>query len=138
MVLEMIFLNLGASAIAIMADMFFSSEANVPTAGYSVNDAGRMMATFAKLVTLSYALVLVQKHHYAHSQWINSRLGAELCRCYLAIWKFRRSSAIVPETEGMDVDDLARSLRILWYLGKDQAVDLETARVIYHQQRIED
>lgn len=96
------------------------------------------MVAFIKLFALSWALVLGRKHHHVHSQWIGSRLGAELCRCYVAIWKLRRSSSIIPNTDGMNLNGLARSLRMLWYLDKAQAVDLDTARAIYREKRIKD
>lgn len=129
LVLRLINLHLSASAIAIIGLLFISPDTDALW-GYIV--------AFFKLFALSWALVLVRKHHHVHSQWIGSRLGAELCRCYIAIWKLRRNFSIIPNTEGMNLNDLARSLRMLWYLDKAQAVDLDTARAIYREQRIED
>lgn len=55
----------------------------------------------------------------------------------MAIWNMRRSPQIVPNTEGMDVDSLAKSLRIVWYLDKNKEADLEKAKLEYSSNRVE-
>jgi len=125
LVLWLIWLHLGASAIAVVVVLA------------EVNEAWKWGASLAKLLALCTAVVFMQIQHRAKTSWISSRLSTELCRSYLAIWKLRRSSSIVPDTEGMKLDSMAQSLRMLWYLDKDKQVTLSQAKEWYLRERID-
>ncbi len=129
LVLRLIMLHLGASAIAIIAIQFFESLAS---------DIPSHVASFFKLFALCFALFLARQHHHAHAHWIRSRLGAELCRSYLSLWKLRRSETVILDIEGLGLDSLGRSLRILWFLDKEKALPLKEACADYGTARIED
>lgn len=94
-------------------------------------------SSVAKLLALLCALWLARRHHQAHQGWMNSRLIAETCRAYLSIWWMRRRMASEPRGEQWQCAPMLKSLRIWWYLGGGDAVDLETARQRYLHDRVE-
>lgn len=124
-----IFIHLIASAIASGTLVFL---------GIEDHSAWSVAAAIIKVSALTYALVLARSHHHAHASWLYSRVGSELCRSYMAIWKLRRCAQVIPDTEGLNVDSLAKNLRILWYLDRDKAANLQQAKEDYLKNRVDD
>lgn len=93
-------------------------------------------ASIIKLLALLYAVWLARRHHHAHHGWMNARLIAETCRSYQSIWYMRRRKASEPKGTPWQCAPLLKSLRIWWYLGSREALDLETARQKYLKERV--
>jgi len=98
----------------------------------------KYVASGLEVVILVGAAILAFKHHRSKYQWIQSRVGAELCRSFLATWNLRRRSSFFPTMVIGGYEDLARSLRIAWYLDKSAAVSFEEARGQYLNNRVLD
>ncbi|HEX4342839.1 MAG TPA: hypothetical protein VH255_05585 [Verrucomicrobiae bacterium] len=91
-----------------------------------------------EVVILVGAAFLAIKHHRSKYEWMQNRVGAELCRSFLATWSLKRRSSFFPTMVITGFEDLSRSLRIAWYLDKSAAVGLEEARVQYMNDRVLD
>ncbi|HZZ26369.1 MAG TPA: hypothetical protein VFE46_00075 [Pirellulales bacterium] len=90
----------------------------------------------SKFAALGGALAIAFYHRRAQWIWIRSRIGAEICRSFLALWNLRRSSTSLPRITVLGHDDLFRSLQLLWLLDASAALPLQQARLSYQQERI--
>jgi hypothetical protein len=93
-------------------------------------------ASGLEVTILAVALFLVTRRRRWHHEWLHNRLGAELCRSFLATWNLRRDKALFPRMTINGFEKLARSLRIAWYLDKDASDDLEEVRNKYLTERV--
>jgi len=91
-----------------------------------------------EVVILLSAAYFVLKHHRAKTQWIQNRVGAELCRSFLATWNLRRRSSFFPTMLIAGFEELARSLRLAWYLDKSADCSFDEAREQYLKNRVLD
>jgi hypothetical protein len=90
-----------------------------------------------KLVALVAALALALRHRQVHHGWLHSRVGAELCRSFAAVWHFRRQTEPFPHARTDGVEDLWRALTIGWYVDrKSEEPDLAAAREHYVEHRL--
>jgi hypothetical protein len=128
LILYVILLHLIAAAVAVTS-LSLHWEANYPHAAEA--------ASVIKLVALVAALVLALRHRQAHHGWLHSRVGAELCRSFAAVWHFRRAVEPFPHARTQGVEDLWRALTIGWYVDRASAEpDLAAARDRYLKHRL--
>jgi len=126
LVVIIIFLHLFAAAVGICA---LGLHSIIPD--WAVDTASGV-----KIAALGTALVLAFQHGRARHEWMRSRIGAELCRSFLATWNLRRQAAIFPNMTLDGFEPLARSLRIAWYLDQTVACTLPEARAHYLKNRV--
>jgi hypothetical protein len=134
LILRIIMLHLLASAIGIGALLFFASEALVAEATkHRISN----IALVVEIVVLALAAMFATQLRRSHHEWIHNRLGAELCRSFLAAWKLRRRPASFPRMTIEGFERLAASLRVAWYLDRNASPDFNTAREVYFAERIQ-
>lgn len=91
---------------------------------------------FGEIVCLGLALAATWQHRRPHYTWVASRIGAELCRSFLAVWHLRGRARPVSAVGGSAVERLYRSLCLAWYLDRPEQQDFATARDHYLRQRV--
>jgi len=96
------------------------------------------MLTIAKVGALAACLVLAWRHRQRHHEWISSRMAAEICRSYLALWPMRRRGAHFPSLGADQSSALVRSLQMLWRLDKESERPFDEARQHYITGRVLD
>ena len=92
----------------------------------------------AEIVCLVGAGSLVLLHRRIHDTWVQSRISAELCRSFLAMWHLRGRTRSLPQVRGLALDGLYRSLSMAWYLDRPVGQDLGEARDQYLRQRVQE
>jgi len=90
-----------------------------------------------KLCVLSIAIYLVSAHRRRHEDWIQSRIEAEICRSFLAIWQIRRRTGHSFKMAIQGFDKLCKNLRLLQSLDANPPPDLMDARDGYWEQRLQ-
>jgi hypothetical protein len=90
-----------------------------------------------ELLVLLVAGILVAVYHRLHHGWIESRLRAELCRSFLAIWNLPRGMGFFPRMILRGCEKLSRSLQIAWCLDRSISCSFEEVRNGYLVNRIE-
>jgi hypothetical protein len=150
LVFQIILLHLIASAVGLTALVLLATDS--PQVNEMMGDIAlrvRMtvsdlraqithIALVVEILVLLWALYLAFCLRRSHHQWIHHRLGAELCRSCLAVWKLRRQPTFFPRITADGFERLIRSLQIAWYLDRTAACDFEKARNDYITERVED
>jgi len=131
--LWIIFLHLFASAVAIVGlvcagEVFADMEEKPKWPGYVFGGV--------KVGVLLLAVGLVLWHHRVQHTWIAHRPRAELIRSFQAMWRLRRSHALLPDTPLPLFQDLIRDLRVRWRYDGGAEVELEDAKRLYLNDRI--
>jgi len=125
LVQRIILLHLLASAVGL----------SVPTFG--VRGFFEYAIAALELGVLSVAIVLTAAHRRRHEEWIQSRIEAEICRSFLAIWQIRRRTGHSFKMALQGFDKLCKNLRLLQSLDSNPPPDLLDARDSYLEQRLE-
>jgi len=125
MILQIILLHLFAAAVAVAALALHAEGAWAKAAGA------------AKLVALVWAAVATWRLAHAHHGWMQSRIEAELCRSFLAIWSLPRRATPLPRVIPAGCSGLCRSLEMAWRLDPGaESRDLSGARDRYVADRV--
>jgi len=122
--LTIIRLHLAATALAIAGLVL------------AVHGTADHVLSLVKLGALAACLVLAWRHRQCHHEWINSRMAAEICRSYLALWPMRRRGAHFPTPSPDESSGLVRSLQMLWRLDRQSEVSFDEARELYATGRV--
>ena len=125
LVQRIILLHLLASAVGL----------SVPTFGWQGPFEYAVAAS--ELCVLSIAIYLVSAHRRRHEDWIQSRIEAEICRSFLAIWQIRRRTGHSFKMAIQGFDKLCKNLRLLQSLDANPPPDLMDARDGYLEQRLQ-
>jgi hypothetical protein len=87
-------------------------------------------------LVLIVAIALVGFHHKLQHGWIESRLRTELCRSFIAVWDFPRSTRFFPDMALRGCGKLSHNLQIAWCLDRGAARGFDEARDTYLANRI--
>jgi hypothetical protein len=85
---------------------------------------------------LSSAFFLSESQHRRHHEWINTRIEAEICRSFLALWPMRAKLERTPDPSVHGFERLERNLRLLQQMDAAPS-SMEGARREYLKQRVE-
>lgn len=91
-----------------------------------------------EIIFLAGAVSLILRQQRMHHSWVQSRIGAELCRSFLAMWHLRGRTRPVSPVGGPALQRLYRSLCMAWYLDRRDTQELGEARDRYLQERVQD
>jgi hypothetical protein len=127
MLLRIIVLHLVALAVALVPLTF------------DLHGLPAALAMAVKVLCLIAALVLAFRQRAAHHEWMHSRIAAELCRCFLAIWRLPRRTRPYPRRAPSGLERLYRNLQTAWYLDRSagDGTQLPDARAAYVAERVE-
>lgn len=112
--------------------------ATVAVIAFKVSDYWITVLVIAEILCLLFALVMVNRHKLQHHSWVLSRIGAELCRSFLAIWHLRGHSKPLSPIGGPALSRLYNSLCMAWYMDGPGDQELIEARDNYLQFRIKE
>jgi hypothetical protein len=139
-------LDLGASLRApkvrhlvqrIILLQLLASAAGLIAMTLGINGLGGYVITFLEVVVLISAFILTTMHHSRHAEWTTSRMEAEICRSYLAIWPLRARADYSPKFAMRGLDRLVRNLRFVQQLDRTPSPPFETARSEYLENRVQ-
>ena len=91
-----------------------------------------------EVIFLVAAVSLIHRQQRMHDTWVHSRIGAELCRSFLAMWHMRGRTRPLSPVGGPPLQRLYRSLCMAWYLDRPDTQELGEARDRYLQERVQD
>lgn len=121
---RIVLLHLTASAAGLIA---LALEIRGP-AGYAIGAL--------EVVLLGIAFILSLMHHRKGLEWMKSRIEAEICRSFLALWPMRAKLERLPNIAIPGFYQLTRHLRLLQQLDGSPSPDLESAKSEYLENRI--
>lgn len=124
LVLRIILFQLAASAVGLTALTFETESLN-------------LSSTLVELLFLGIAFVSSLQHRKKSDEWMKSRIQAEICRSFLAMWDMRRRTDHSLNLSIQGFSNLCRNLRLIRILDKTPS-SLETARDRYLRKRVED
>jgi len=99
--------------------------------------AGNAIAAL-EIVVLATAFILTAQRHRTHAEWMKSRIEAEICRSFMAIWPLRGRISRMPDVGIPGFERLTRNLWLMQKMDGTPPLPLETARDEYLQSRIQD
>lgn len=97
--------------------------------------AGYAMAVF-EVGALGTAFLLGIRRHKRHTEWITSRMEAEVCRSFLAFWSMRHRMKDAISIGAYGLKQFVRKLRMLQQLDPTPEPSLDDARATYLDGRV--
>jgi len=128
LVLRIVLFQLAASAVGLTALTFENRESR------SIINP---LSSVVELFFLGIAFYSALQHRRRHHEWMKSRVVAEICRSFLAMWDMRRRQDHFPKLSIPKFNRLCRNLRLLRILDPTQAPSLEQTRARYLNERVE-
>ena len=110
--------------------------ATVAVLAFTVSGYLKTGFVITEIICLVFALVMVSRHKQQHHHWVFSRIGAELCRSFLAIWNLRGHGKPLSPIGGPALSKLYNSLCMAWYMDGSNDEELIEARDNYLKSRI--
>jgi hypothetical protein len=89
-----------------------------------------------ELIFLGIAFGSSLQHHRKSHAWMKSRIAAEICRSFLAMWDMRRRTDHFPRLSIQGFDRMCRNLRLVRFLDKTPPLPLEQVRDRYLKDRV--
>ena len=126
LVLNIILFQLAASAVGLIALTF------------EIHGRANQLIMLSELILLGIAFAFLLQHHRKSSEWLKSRIEAELCRSFLATWDLRRRADYFPKISLQEFSPLCRNVRLIRSLDKTPGLPLESARDGYLEKRVQD
>lgn len=114
-----------------------ASAAGLIATAPGIHALGGYAITLLEVTALVTALVLTTMQHRRHLEWMMSRIEAEICRSFLAIWPMRARADYSPKLALQGSDRLIRNLRFVQQLDRTPSPPLETARSEYLERRVQ-
>lgn len=127
LVLRIILFQLAASAVGLTALTFENRES------WSIINP---LSSVVELVLLGIAFISALQHRRRHHEWMKSRIAAEICRSFLAMWDMRRRQDHFPKLSIPKFNRLCRNLRLIRTLDQTQTPPLEQIRDRYLNERV--
>jgi|LakMenE01Jun11ns_1017448.scaffolds.fasta_scaffold9930994_2 hypothetical protein len=126
LMLRMIIINLAVAGItATVLSLDFSTEL-------------KTAANFLKMAALAVVLLLARRQKRTQQQWADARLAAELCRVYLdGLWPLKRHRMLECRLAIPGWNEMLKSLQMCWYMGRNDAKELQIAKQQYLTGRID-
>ena len=117
-----IILHLAASAIAV-AQLVFEDviESHVDS----------HIASVVKIASLAIAVGLAWRGRSKHRAWTHTRVCAELCRSFLALWDMPRNSIMLPLAPTAESAKIRQELELAWLCDVPAPKDFERVRAAY-------
>jgi hypothetical protein len=128
LVLKIVLCQLGASAVGLLGLAFENRESR------SVFNA---VSTPIELLLLGFAFFAALEHRRKLDEWMNSRIAAEICRSFLAMWDVRHRPDHFPNLSIRGFERLCRNLRLIRTLDKSPPPPLKAACDRYLKERVE-
>jgi hypothetical protein len=114
-----------------------ASSAGLTVLALGIRGLGGHAITFLEVAALVSAFILTVMHHRRHVEWMTSRIEAEICRSFLAIWPMRIQADYSPKLAIRGFDRLIRNLRFIQLLDRTPSPPFETARNEYLENRVQ-
>ncbi len=126
LVLRIILLQLLASAVGSTALAF------------EIHGYPDEISMLGELVLLGIAFAMSLQHRQHHQEWMETRIKAEICDSFLALWHIRRPADPFPKISIQGLGGFCRNLQLIRILDKKPPPPLESVRDRYLTGRLEE
>jgi SMODS and SLOG-associating 2TM effector domain 1 len=113
-----------------------ASAAGLTVLSLEIHGPLALAESIVEMCLLGVAFFLTWRHHRAHQQWMKTRIEAEICRSFLAVWPLRQRLERLPRVAIQGFDRLMRNLRLMQLLDPAEG-DFESARKAYLDARVQ-
>jgi len=90
----------------------------------------------SELIVLSAAFILTYAHRRGHEEWMRTRIEAEICRSFLAVWQLRRRTGETKTISVQGFEKLCKNLYLIQCMDVSPLPSLEEARSNYLENRV--